>query len=390
MTRSASGGVVPLALLALALALPAAARGQPREIAATVVWVSGDRCYVAARDSSALAPGLLLTLEDHGRTKATGVISGVADRTLAVVRITSGSLARVKKPQRLKVWIETPVVGPLPRLTVGVPQGARSNLVVACAGETPEAALVGLGYRVEMPDAAEWRGVRVARAAGPSWPDTLIVRGYRVATDEEIALERGEIDVAVFWPGERSSRLREDPRWSDAPVGLRARGAIAATEPVATAPADTAGMLRLAEAIRHDGPLAALNPQLMSGDLVPWSRLDSPATAPAPASPSEPRGGAPVTVDDALPGRDVIQRFLDRQYPAAYRDRTRAVHLTCLDLPLAARDSLRAEWRSRGIVPLYALGCPVVAAPERRAYVERLGADAFAELPACVPASPGP
>src|SRR4029077_8015933 len=94
------------------------------------------------------------------------------------------------------------------------------------------------------------RGFRAGRGSpmgAPPAPDTLLVRLYGESADEEIALERGELDVAVFWPGELSTRMREDPRWGGALLGLRAHGVIAVAA------------LHGAGGARADARLASLN-----------------------------------------------------------------------------------------------------------------------------------
>src|SRR5205814_1296313 len=67
----------------------------------------------------------------------------------------------------------------------------------------------------------EYRFVRDPGAAATPWPDTIMVGLFGETSDEEIALERGELDVAVFWPGEASARLRADPRWRGFGYGWR-------------------------------------------------------------------------------------------------------------------------------------------------------------------------
>jgi len=53
-----------------------------------------------------------------------------------------------------------------------------------------------------------------AASAAGVWPDTIHVHLFDEASDQEIALERGDIDAAVFWPAELSTRMRGDARWS--------------------------------------------------------------------------------------------------------------------------------------------------------------------------------
>jgi hypothetical protein len=240
-----------------------------------------------------------------------------------------------------------------------------------------------------------YRLVRHGGPGGVPWPDTVLVRLYAQSDDEEIALERDELDVAVFWPGECSAHVREDPRWRDAPLGLRARGVIAVT-------AGTAGVSE--EAVRQDPMLTSLDRQMFGGDLLPWAELDSatiargeaghaagagswpdvasePAVAEsaAVAEPKPPGVAAHYAVDASMPGRRVLERFLNRGAETA----APGLRLTYLDVPLAARDSLREEWRARGIVPLYAIRLPLLCGPGLGTLVRALGAGAFADLIDC-------
>jgi hypothetical protein len=201
----------------------------------------------------------------------------------------------------------------------------------------------------------------------PLAPDTLLVRLFADAADEEIALERGELDVAVFWPGELTSRMRSDARWRDAARGVRAHGVLVGV-PAAT---DTL-VVPLAD-------LLTMNHEVFGGDLVPWSELE-PLSSPAGT-------GAPArwTVDPALPGARVLERVLARSAPGAG---ARSVRLTYRDVPVAAHDSVQAAWRTPGVTPAFAIGCPVLAAPSARSLVSGIGADAFANLVTCAGGTP--
>jgi hypothetical protein len=363
--------ILMVSLLA-AFARPAALPAEPRELPASVVWARGVRACVVAPDSGALEPGLRLTFLDRRRSLATGEITGVADGTLAAVRLTEGSLDRVKKLDRLRILAERPAA-PLPppvaSLRVGVPSPTRANLVFGCPWMTIDPRFRAASYRVESLGGGEYRCVKIsagdsARAA----PDTLRVRQFGDAVDEEIALARGDLDVAVFWPGELSRQMREDPRWLGAPRGLLERGAIATI-----APADSTRAAGL------DSMLVALDQQMFGGDLLPWAELgrnvrEEPVTTRAGKDPR-------YAVDAGLPGQRALARFLNRgASPSAVPGRG-SVRLSYLDVPLAARDSLAADWRARGVTPIYALRCPVLSRPERRELVKWMGVDAFANLP---------
>src|SRR5262249_42508998 len=98
-------------------------------------------------------------------------------------------------------------------LRVGSRAPGRSANPFPCA--RTELGLDAATHRIE----TSGRALRVTRLpdapASTSWPDTLLVQPFDDPADEEIALERGEIDVGGFWPGELSSHLREHPRWRD-------------------------------------------------------------------------------------------------------------------------------------------------------------------------------
>jgi hypothetical protein len=268
----------------------------------------------------------------------------------------------------------------MPMLRVGFPAGTRANLAVSCRSMSLALPLAANEFRADTLGADGVRFVRISRwSAGPPWPDTLIARRFAESADEEIALERGELDVAVFWPGEPSAHARDDARGRDAPLAPRSRGILAAVESANGAP--------LPKTWAHaDRNYAALNVSLFGGDLMPVSDGGSPAdtatgyawaaTGPAP-------GPDAYTVDASLPGHAAIARFLDRGERVRAPDGPFASGLTFLDAPPAARDSLAASWRARGITPLYKIRCPVLCAPAWREYVSALGPAAFADAMVC-------
>jgi hypothetical protein len=206
--------------------------------------------------------------------------------------------------------------------------------------------------------------VRVEAAPGGApWPDTMLVRLFGDVADEEIALERGELDLAVFWPGEASSRLRSDPRGWDLIRGARSRGVLATVAP--------AGGVRAPSA---DHPaLAALNEQMFRGDLAPWrGRPDSLASPP---------GGVRFEVDPSCAGRLALQRFLDRAAPAPAAADPPA-RLLYYDAPAG---TLPPEAR-----PLFTVRCAIAVEPGLRPYVAALGPGALADLIDCAPPGRAP
>jgi hypothetical protein len=323
--------VAALAVTAWALLFGASPTpAKDREVSiARVVWVRGERVYLATADSTALIPGRHVDVLEHRRVLAGAEVDRRFDATLVVARITSGSLDHARHLDRLVVRAgAAPAAPPLVRLRVGLPT-ARANPLFACA--TP-LEVAPPGYRR---DAAGDRWLRAAGADAAA-PETLVLVAFADGGDEEIALERGDIDVAVFWPGERSTRLREDPRWRDAPLVPR-RGVLAAR------PAD----------LRPDSlAVAALNRQVFRDELLPVAARDAGAAV----------AGVRFEVDPRVPGRAAIEHALHRQSWSG----DGAITLDYLDATPERLDP-SAGWR-----PLLAMRSAVVAAPELQSRIRPL------------------
>ena len=339
-----AGMVLAVAALAFADAMAAAA------LRATVVWRQADRAYLASPDSSVLETGMRITFRSGSRTLASGSILGVVDGRLASVRLTAGSLDAVKRLDRLRIFGErSPVVVP-PTLRIGFPGRRRLNLV--SDGRDWEPFL--REYSVERTPDESYRLVRGgASVAEPAWPETLVVRRYDDPLDQEIALERGEIDVAVFWPGEPSARMRRDPHYAFE-LAMHPSGFLATRD---TGLADPA--------------MGALNRELFSGDLLEW-----PAAGPALARDLPRR----YQVSPQVAGRSHLERVLNRAIPPDAAAVPKQVYLQEARSSVPG-DSSRAAWRALGITPRLSVRLPVVYAPEYRDFVRRLGVDAFARLP---------
>jgi hypothetical protein len=205
------------------------------------------------------------------------------------------------------------------------------------------------------------------------WPDTLLVRLFDEAADEEIALERGELDAAVFWPGEVSSHLREQPLWRDYLSGTMKRGVVAATWKAADAARDSSDSLSFAS----DSLLASLNREIFAGDLEPL-REGGQSILPSRS------GSLRFEVDPSLPGRQLLERFLNRgRKPHSARDSAAVVQVRILDLPIAS------TW-APGTAPLFAIRCPLVSATQLQPYLAALGPDLLVGMIECRPATPRP
>jgi len=195
--------VLAILFAARALATPAAP-GHP--LAARIVWVGAGRVYLASSDSIALDPLFRLTFFKGGKPVASASVERVLDGHLIAARITSGETDAFRKPDRLEVTGSAPALTPPGVMRVGIP--ARSNELLNCgASLRPPSA-----YPAASRSGSAQRLVRAAPMDSLApWPDTLVVVPFASADDEEIAIERGEIDAGVFWPGELSDALRRAP-----------------------------------------------------------------------------------------------------------------------------------------------------------------------------------
>lgn len=204
------GSLLALASLLFICAV-APASPESRPLAAAAISVRDGRAYVAA-DSGSLAIGDRLSFADGKHVIASGCVAGLLDGTVASVQLDSGTLAGVKKLEKLRVTIETAEPARIALLHVGIPAGARRSRVTACAACS---LAVPADWKSERLGALEWRAIREATA------ETLVVRLFRDADDESIAWERGDVDVAVFWPDELSASQVARFRKSDLVVGVR-------------------------------------------------------------------------------------------------------------------------------------------------------------------------
>jgi len=346
------------------LLIVCAALAEPIELRAKVVWSHGGRAYLASSDPLPLVQGDLLEFYDGKKVAAEGSVANVLDGTLAIVAIKSGSLEGNTKLDRLRVTAEHPRLRPVDLLRIGIP--SRSNLVFACGTPSVRSPLPRAAFRGE---AINLRSFILARdtsdPATAQWPDTLLVRLFDEATDEEIALERGELDVAVFWPGELSTQMRESPRWRDFSYGTRPRAVLTAllardAADFPLAPADTSALLKMNEAV-------------FRGDLTPWDRATGSAVSLEPAANPLP----PLhrfEVDRSVPGWQTLERALRGTGAPSSRAGAAPVRLTLLGALATPPDPALFS---------FAIRCPVVCQPDLRAYMRVLGADALVSMVDC-------
>jgi hypothetical protein len=351
------------------LALGARAEAAFRDLPARVLWLRDDLVYVGTADSTSLSAEMTLEFSRGKKTLGTARVVRMLDPHVALARLATGSLARERKLDRVAVRGEAAPIVRVGLVRVGLPGRGRVNLLFRCAETGVQARLAGADYGT---DSLPGRGLRLRRASAEGWgaaggPDTIDVRFFSDAADQEIAIERGELDVAVFWPGELSPRMRADPRWRDFERGLRARGVLVGER----APRDTAAIDTRA--------LGVLEREGFSGDLLPWRELE-PAAAPG--------GTRPVTwqVDPAIPGARLLERMLQR---GGVSPGATVARLRFLDVPVAASDAVAGAWRAPGVEPLYAIRCPVLVTPRLRSLFAAMGgADAFANLVRCEVGTP--
>jgi hypothetical protein len=391
-----------------------------------VLWTHAGRVYLAAPDSRSIAPGKYLSLVYHGRELASARVEKVLYKELAVARLTSGSLVGVAHFDSIEVRTQAQPVPRLAMLRLGVPSARRSLPILGGAGMASDPANIPAPFRRDAAGDRSNRWVHdpAQASSGDAWPDTLVIRRFDDADDEEIAVERGELDMALFWPGELSLHMRQAARFQPPVPGALARGVIAGVR----LDPDTAAARPAAFDAREWIDLVSFNRELFRGDLIPLER--SGARGGEEPRAGEPRTGRPAhfQLDPAWPGRRVVERFLNRGAGVSKGDEpTATILLVYLDAPPSPPDSLAralaASLRDGPYPPhvraradtlmalaaaaregagrrgspaddplerylsermrasfLFALGCPVVCQPELRLRLDALGADALVNL----------
>src|SRR5262245_2189166 len=354
LTRVLRSRTTALAAMLLFGLFPAAGRGAPLD--ARVIWSQGDRIYVVVREPIRTPLGSTLFFYDRSKEVASGTVIVIPDSTMIVARITAGSVARVKHLERLRVEA---VSAPGSFLRVGYPSDARVQPFFKCLR-------LVLDTRAYRADTLNDRTFQLVRFEANNLPDTLLIRMFGDAADEEIALERGELDAAIFWPGEASSHIREVMRWPGAPNVLRTRGVVANYE--------TPGMRVLPEMYEADRTrVDSVNTEMFRGDLKPASHIRFVSEHPPIPSRFE--------VDSACPGKRSIEAFLNRGR-APGRGILRFV--TYLDEP--TDPNLVEESRGR----LFLISCPVLSRPELLPYLDTIDLSAIVNLFDCETAARKP
>jgi hypothetical protein len=408
-----------MAAATLALSLACVARAAPTP--AKLVWASAGLAYVACPDSNALRVGDRVSFADRGKEVASGRILRVDAGGLTLTRLERGQLD-ARRWKKLRLSIQRTSSPPLLRLGFA----SVSSGCFSCPTQDPRAPVADSRYRLELNSPPLWRLVRAVSATdAPGWPDTIEARQFDESADEEIALERGDLDVAMFWPGELSSRLREDGRWWDGSVGIRERVLAVA---ISLRP-DAAG----APIFPASADLLALDRDLFRGDLAPWTpalaetssrtlpggakdarrpqlmvspswpghaRIESwwNGSTAAPAGPPPPQIRFEVVSASNPDSRNWLIEIADElrgtQYPPARRAVADSIAQVLRrdaggsqDLTVPQRDEILARLAAR---PVYTFGCPVASSSEFRGVVQMLGPDAVVRILRCAPPSGRP
>jgi hypothetical protein len=372
-----------LVLLATLAGIAGAAplRAAPEAWNAQVLWASADRAYVVLAESTEVEPGTVLTFEDGGATIATGEVVVAYEGQLVAVSITSGSFEKVRSLPAVRIRAEPPSIRPLSLLRIGYPAPGRSNLLFTCDRVTPRPPLDSDLYRVDALSDRSFRFVRRPEVASEApWPDTLLVRLFEIAADEEIALERGDLDVAVFWPGEPSPHIRSHTAWKGSPSGSFAGWSLAAELPASLDPGALVSSGSEARVLR------AMNEDLFRGDLSACGSV-SAAAPPDSAAPRSAR--ARFEVSRAIPGWQPLERFLNQGLPSKSSSGTPLVRLQRIqgrppDGPAGGHAAPGLSEPARGAC-VFDIRCPILSAPRLRPYLSALGSDAMVRLFTCSP-----
>jgi hypothetical protein len=357
-------------LIAAALAFTPSS-GWPETFVLThskVLWVRGDRIYVACPDGMTIDPTTKLTFRDRDKTVATGTVTSMIEGEFVVARLTWGSLDKVKRLDRLEITADPPEVRVPSLLRLGYPASGRGHPLVNCPHPLPDTTALQGAYKAETVDVRSIRLVRYSwHTLSPSWPDTLLIRFFDEIADQEIALERGDLDVAVFWPGEASPHIRGAMGWQTGPSGQRSERYLAVVPWYLGAPSNPPILSGQEKKI-----IGWLNGEMFRGDLHPTHEV----------WPSLKATGLPTRfeVDSSIPGHDSMERLLNGAIPSG----ARTAHIVRLDLrPVPPRGTTVADSVPSG----YYVACPILSVQRHRRYVAGLDPDALVNLFQCPPAA---
>lgn len=215
---------------------------------AKVIWQRAGHVYVVLGDPAEIALRDTLLIESGKKRIAAAAVVGLAEGGLAVGRIVTGTLERERRLERLRVRLERESLPSPSTIRLGVPSNRRAAERFGCGPWTLRSP-AAVFYNIEPTGRLSFRMIRersrdaaIAPGAAPAaaWPDSIVVSLFDDAAEEEIALERGDLDVALFGPGELSERLRNDPRWQGRLFADRSGPASADSAATGTAGASSA------------------------------------------------------------------------------------------------------------------------------------------------------
>ncbi len=265
----------------LAAALAALLLGGARIATAAplrVVWSRGSLVYLEVPDSYALGPGDSLAFALPGEPLARGTVVRSDPGRLVEAELFEGALPLERAADAMiSVAVSHVIMRHVASLVVGLPSPTRSSPLFACGSGASRVATLPLCYRIASSGRKRFTLVRDSLCNGQLGPDTLVVVWFDHVADQEIALERGELDAAAFWPGELSTHMREQTRWQSHAQGIRLSGLLVARAVTGLPPrydvarnptaADTAALADLC-ANRFRQELAAIPPPGSSAPLV--------------------------------------------------------------------------------------------------------------------------
>lgn len=381
-----------------------------------VVWSRGEIAYLECSAPDTLLVGDRLVFVARGDTLALGTVERSDSGGLARAKLGFGGLSVAIAFDRIDVHVLRPGLPTLSSLTIGCPAIDRASSLFACGSGTIAGRLPSAGYTLRGRKPSTQLFVRDSSGVASAWPESLTIWSFRDAADEEIALERGWIDVALFWPGELSTRLRESKRWQGFRYGARSRGVIVGVASGETSPAESASVDPLASR-SYTNVFEQINEIVFRGDLGIWGM-------PASNAGHDERVVSPgqlVIRAERPPGCSLDSR-LDNpfQYSAIHFHRLR---LYTLEAPIAAADSVAlavaehefaarrsdvragvdslghflsreaaagrapdastaatALSRTLGVAGVLTIRCPVLSAPHYAPYLDALGPNALADL----------
>lgn len=334
---------------------------------AKVVWVASDRIVLASSDSLAVEEWDGLQFLDRKKPVATGVVTRIYEPGLVGGRITSGSLRGVKKLDHIRVLASHPVASSPRLVRIGYPSARRFNALFRCSSTYFR---IPTGYRSDGSD-----GRRFVRDAGPDppWPDTLVTQEFDESADEEIAVERGDLDLAIFWPGELSSWQRERLNDRNSILAPLATGVVGACFNPSNPSASRAIILT------DSTGLESANRDLFGGDLA--------------LMPQQPRTGGPsyevpIQVDRSCPGWHTLEASLNKT-PRSLTAAGTNGHIHVFYLGVSPDSSrLRIASAERSLDPtawLYRMRAVLLFTPSLRRVLDRWHGEPLVDLLTCDP-----